>query len=261
MRPGGMDPGQDERRRDDRTLAVQTTTDALGEGGLAGPEVAAGDHQVAGSQQAGEPDTEILHLLGGGDIDGHRQRPGQDDPVASGSSDGEAAVLPERDQLGDLLPGEQLGGEEAELGRVVQGRIDHRGGDPVSLERPDGPTTRCELTSPGRSGSGCSRIEPAGATVHGRVDPANGGQLGPDRLRGLVDRRRRRIERRSCSERGMDHVDHPRRIGRGGHRHHQVGHGDVHRRKASRPRRGTASASALRTSAITRGRAAYGRPR
>ena len=83
-------------------------------------------------------------------------------PLRGGTIDGESAVLPERDQLGDLLAGEQLGGDEAQLGCVVQGRIDHRGGDPVSLE---GRVDRHPVPAhqPRTIGVGCNRIEPAGA--------------------------------------------------------------------------------------------------
>ena len=129
-----MDPGEDEGRRDHPAGGAQAPADALGQGGLARAEVAGGDDHVSGFQQPGQPSAQVAHGDGGRYLDHHRQRLGQDHPVGHVVVVGEAAVPPEGDQLGQLLPGQQLHPLVALPGGQILGGDDHGRGDPVPLE-------------------------------------------------------------------------------------------------------------------------------
>ena len=72
---------------------------------------------------------------------------------------------------------------------------------------------------------------PRRLTVDLCVDAAAGRQQVADRLGRLVDRRRRRVERRTCAERGVDDLDHRGGVVVGRHRNDQISYRGVHQRQ------------------------------
>src|SRR5215216_772144 len=117
-----------------------------------------------------------------------------------------AAAKPERDQLAQLLSGEQLSGVIAQFGGVVLRRRHHGRRNAMSLETwvnryPGEPSQlRC-----GRRDQDHTR----GTTGDGRVDgaPAVGKEIA-DRLWRLIGRRRRWLQRWPSAECGPDDLHH-----------------------------------------------------
>ncbi len=62
---GRVDTGDDERGRGDAAPDAEPVADALGQGGLPGPQGSGEHDEVPGAQPAGEPAPERAHLCGG----------------------------------------------------------------------------------------------------------------------------------------------------------------------------------------------------
>ena len=154
-------PGDHEGRRGDPAADLQPLAEALGERGLAGPEVPGQDHQVTGAQHRGQPCAEGAGLLGGGGLllHGQRLRHGHRGALPGQLVVAEVAPEPDRPrQLGargepepgvPALPGHPLGGADQRAGHAHPLGVGvHR--DPAQAEqvaagleeqRPDRPPT------------------------------------------------------------------------------------------------------------------------
>jgi hypothetical protein len=103
---GRVHPSDHERRRGDVAADTEPVADPLGEGGLAGTELAAQHQQVAGPELPGQRAAQLAHRIGVGHVEQERpQRPAQLDVRWVAQDLAEPLPLPEPPRLRELFAG------------------------------------------------------------------------------------------------------------------------------------------------------------